>query len=243
MEEIWKPVVGYESYYMVSNYGQIYSIRSRKVLLCGCRPNGYVYFGAFGDSKRKNIQVHRAVAEAFIPNPDKLPFVNHRDENPKNNCVDNLEWCTRAYNNNYGTARMRTAIRLSKPVVVYDCFGHYVDSCLSIADAARQFCISTSQITACCKNKISITHGMIFSYDFISKKELEDRIDKHNKNMAGKRVGQRVNQYAEQGDLIATYPSIREAARATGFAETSIRRWCKRSKHVAHGYRWEYAQS
>lgn len=49
------------------------------------------------------MYIHRLVAQAFIPNPDNLPCVNHKDENPNNNNVDNLEWCTQKYNCNYGT--------------------------------------------------------------------------------------------------------------------------------------------
>lgn len=243
MKETWRPVVGYESYYKVSSYGRIYSTRLRRVLRGGCRPNGYMYFGAFADGGRKNVQIHRAVAEAFIPNPRNLPFVNHKDENPQNNRVDNLEWCTCLYNANYGTAKLRTAVQLAKPITVYDQDGNYIDSYLSVADVAKQFGVSTGNVVDCCKNRIAITHGFIFAYDFLSPEELKSRIEKHGRNVVGRWVGKMVNQYTQQGELIATYPSIRMASKATGFSVTSLRRCCNKGGSVSHGYRWEYAQS
>lgn len=70
-------------------------------------PNGYLSVELFKDKKSKRLLIHRLVAEAFIDNPDNLPVVNHKDECRCNNNVSNLEWCTQAYNLNYGTARER----------------------------------------------------------------------------------------------------------------------------------------
>lgn len=64
------------------------------------------------DGKMKHYKVHRLVAMAFIPNPNNLPIINHKDENPSNNNVNNLEWCTVAYNNAYGTARKRASKKM-----------------------------------------------------------------------------------------------------------------------------------
>ena len=104
MTEIWKNIEGYEGKYQVSNLGRVKSmIGQEKVLHPKKHRNGHLQIGLHKDKKRKTMYIHRLVAQAFIPNPDNLPCVNHKDENPSNNNVDNLEWCTQKYNCNYGT--------------------------------------------------------------------------------------------------------------------------------------------
>ena len=123
MIEEWRPIEGYEGLYEVSSYGRVrsvdryvrcsygsYRLHKGKVLSPGIRPDGYLVVSL----KYKMFRVHRLVAQAFIPNPDNLPQINHKDEDKSNNRVENLEWCTAKYNNNYGTARIRakeTAIK------------------------------------------------------------------------------------------------------------------------------------
>ena len=112
MIEEWRPVVGYEGLYEVSNTGQVRSLdrydsmnrflRGR-ILRLFTDGLGYLRAQLYSNSKRKSFLVHRLVAQAFILNPDNLPQVNHRDENPSNDNVDNLEWCDGKYNVNYGT--------------------------------------------------------------------------------------------------------------------------------------------
>jgi hypothetical protein len=122
MEEIWKAIPGYEGYYEVSNTGKVRSVtrtiisrdgKSRTFLgeIKNPTPNkhGYQQVGLHKDGKRKVFLVHRLVAITFLPNPDNLPVVNHKDENPSNNNVNNLEWCTSKYNSNYGTSIQRMA--------------------------------------------------------------------------------------------------------------------------------------
>ena len=112
MIEEWRPIEGYEGLYEVSNTGQVRSLdrydsmnrflRGR-ILRLFTDGLGYLRAQLYSNSKRKSFLVHRLVAQAFIPNPDNLPQVNHRDENPSNDNVDNLEWCDGKYNVNYGT--------------------------------------------------------------------------------------------------------------------------------------------
>ena len=101
MEEIWADIEGYEGLYQISNLGRVWSIRKeiyRKVGLIG----PYLSVSLTKDGHYDTFTIHRLVAKAFIPNPLDLPQVNHKDENPLNNCVDNLEWCDAKYNCNYG---------------------------------------------------------------------------------------------------------------------------------------------
>ena len=112
MDEVWKPVAGYEGLYEVSNFGNVKSINWRKK---GCsknlwlkpHPNGYLQVELAKDGTRRFFTVHRLVANAFLSNPLGLPQVNHRDENKKNNCVENLEWCTASYNTKYSIERRK----------------------------------------------------------------------------------------------------------------------------------------
>ena len=117
-EEIWRPVVGYEGLYEVSSYGRVRSLdkydsrnrfRKGRILTLYTEIGGYLRAHLSSNGKAKHHSVHRLVAEAFIPNPDNLPEINHRDEDKTNNRVDNLEFCDRKYNINFGsrTDRMR----------------------------------------------------------------------------------------------------------------------------------------
>lgn len=103
----WKPVVGYEGRYSVSDTGRIYSHISQRELTPSLGNNGYYGVEITDGEKGKRKSIHRLVAEAFIPNPNNFPFVNHKDEVKTNNLVENLEWCTAKYNQNYGTCKER----------------------------------------------------------------------------------------------------------------------------------------
>lgn len=104
--KIWKNVDGFDKNYQISNFGDVRikradgSLKSLKPTKFG---KGYLHINLVKDGKQKSFQIHRLVAEAFVPNPKNLPIINHKDENPLNNYAENLEWCTYSYNINYGT--------------------------------------------------------------------------------------------------------------------------------------------
>jgi len=114
MKEIWKPVLGFEEYFEISNLGNLKrklmyqrNWKNEKVKVIKDRimkptmDRGYLKIILSINGKRYLRYIHRLVAEAFIPNPNNYKEVNHKDSNPSNNCVDNLEWCDRKYNISY----------------------------------------------------------------------------------------------------------------------------------------------
>lgn len=113
-KEIWKDVVGYEGLYQVSNLGRIKSLfRYKRILKPIVGSQGYLYVSLYNKNKKmKSKRMHQLIAQAFIPNPNKLPFVNHKDENVTNNNVNNLEWCNAKYNCNYGTRIQRSRYKV-----------------------------------------------------------------------------------------------------------------------------------
>lgn len=101
------PIANYEGEYEVDTLGNVFSLKTNRILKATDFGSQYLIVTLCKNGKRKSKKVHRLVAEAFIPNPDKLPQVNHKDENKHNNVVSNLEWCTASYNYWYGTCPAR----------------------------------------------------------------------------------------------------------------------------------------
>ena len=170
MEEIWKDIEGYEGLYQVSNLGRVrslgrtinrmtrwgtvkpYTISGRVLKILSASFDAcYVHlFDINGTST--NHTVHRLVAKAFIPNPNNLSDVNHKDENRKNNNVENLEWMSHVDNCNYGTRNDRSKVKRSKPVQQIDADGNIVAEYPSVIDAWRATGIHRSQIHGCANN-------------------------------------------------------------------------------------------
>lgn len=123
-----KPVKGYEGYYEVDQFGRVYGCERHipvddngrlyvkpvfgKQMKQALHTKGYKIVSLTRDGRTKTAFVHRLVAEAFLPNPDALPYVNHKDEDKTNNFLENLEWCTAQYNSTYGNARKKQAKKI-----------------------------------------------------------------------------------------------------------------------------------
>ncbi len=121
--EVWKPVVGYEGIYEVSSLGNLRNASGKRLSVF---PNqaGYYRVNLCYHGKRRAKFIHRIVAEAFLENPLDYSQVNHKDENKRNNSVDNLEWCNAEYNTNYGSRNQRVAeimrMRNNRSIVAVD---------------------------------------------------------------------------------------------------------------------------
>jgi hypothetical protein len=105
-EEVWVDIIDFPGY-QVSNTGKVRNIKDFRLLGQQLNKAGYYTVNLRKDLESYTCLVHRLVAIAFLPNPDNLPIVNHKDENTINPNVENLEWCTAEYNVNYGTSRER----------------------------------------------------------------------------------------------------------------------------------------
>lgn len=180
--EIWKPVKNFEGLYSVSSLGRVRSeervivrangfkqtIKERILKLTSY--NGYYRCNLSNNGVGKLCLVHRLVAEAFIPNPNNLPFINHKDENPSNECVENLEWCDSKYNNNYGTllqrwSEVRKNGKCSKRVCQYTLDMEFVREWPSCAEVNRECGFDSSTISKVCRGEQKTAYGYKWSYD------------------------------------------------------------------------------
>ena len=181
-DEEWRPVKGYEGLYEVSNKARVRSltryfpdrvfrngklqpyINYGKVLTPHMSHKGYLLVPLTKDSKGKKCSVHRLVAEAFIPNPENLPLVNHKDECKTNNRPDNLEWCDDKYNVNYGTGMKRAAQKRARTVEQYSLDGVLIATYLGVPAAADATGIKKQSIGSALRRKNHICKGYEWKY-------------------------------------------------------------------------------
>ena len=165
--ETWRAIAGYEGLYEVSDLGRVKSLKhgKEKILKPWKTNNGYLHVIIFKDGHRKQTLVHRIVAEAFIPNPNNLTTVNHKDEVKTNNTVTNLEWMSMKDNLNYGTRNKRITESLSKQVQMFDkSTGELLATFPSTNEAGRVTGINQSNISECCNGKRKSACGYIWRY-------------------------------------------------------------------------------
>lgn len=125
---------------------------------------GYRNVSLHANGKSATPRVCRVVASAWIPNPNNLPQVNHKDEDKTNDSAENLEWCTAEYNTNYGTGIKRRASKITRSVTQYDLCGNFIKEWSSIKDAANSLGINGSHITRCCQGNLNKTGGYVWKY-------------------------------------------------------------------------------
>ena len=145
--------------YTISDKGEIVNINTNKELKGYIRKDGYVIITLSKGGKKYKYYLHRLVAETFIPNPDNLPQVNHKDEDKSNNCVSNLEWITPKDNCNYGTRNERQGLGHSKPIEQYDLEGNFIKEWDSATQVERDLGFNHSNISKCCLGRYNVAYN------------------------------------------------------------------------------------
>lgn len=195
MSEVWKPIKGYEGIYEVSSYGRVRSLARSISLRNQHGEYARVEKGRImaqklqntdrlqvslrkvvnGKRLRKTFYVHRLVAQAFIPNPDGLETVNHKNEDHHDNRVENLEWMTKADNNKYGThcERCGKSQRMSVEMLTDD--GEHVAYFESMSEAAEKSGCPLSSIHRCCYGRQESTNGYQFRFTTEYRKLIKQR--------------------------------------------------------------------
>ena len=174
--EIWKDIEGYEGIYQISNMGRVKSypkwigwyFADERLIKAHDNGKRYLYTDLYNyEGKRKRYYIHRLVAQAFIPNPNNYPVINHKDNDAHNNKLDNLEWCTQEYNCNYGDHNLKLSIARKWKYTGKDSFNAKSVICLTtgkvfdtVKEAAQFYNIENlrSHISRWCKGNVKFNY-------------------------------------------------------------------------------------
>lgn len=238
----WKEIENTEGRYLVSDDGKVFSVYSNRLLSKQMATSGYYRVELNINGIAKKELVHRLVAQAFVDNPNNYPIVNHKDENPRNNRADNLEWCTCQYNSNYGTCIERrvenTTYKVgaenvrSIPVFRFTVDGELIDSYESAYIAAKALNLNAKSISKARKGQLKVYAGYVWSAE---NKFPEIRKRTHYKAGA-------VLQYDKDGNFIREY-NIPSDTAAYGFNPNSVRDVCRGMQKQHKGYVFKYKEN
>ena len=257
--EEWRPVVGYEGLYEVSNLGRVRSLdryidsvnvfgepykrfSKGRVLKLLYDDKGYQRITLYNGITDKQKLVHRLVAQAYIPNKDNLPEVNHKDQNPANNCVDNLEWCDRIYNVNYSDARERQWRAVSRPIEQLTMDGQHIAYYLGIKTICRKLNMCRNTIQRCLhgRKRHKSAYGYLWRFADVSKDEVQFATD--NSLFQYTKIYSTIEQLTMDGQHVAYFPSMNQAAKAVSCTLQNIHR-AVHKRQAAKGYLWRIVEN
>ena len=228
--------IGVNPKYEVNEQGVVRNKTTLHELSLCLNTQGYYEVCLYNNGKDKYYRVHRLVAEAFIPNPDNLPCINHKDEDKTNNCVENLEWCTVAYNNAYGTRQERCDIMRGRPVVALK-NGIVWKTFPSIVSAAKELNCNPSLIGHVLRGWDKTARGYEWRYltEHTNKTMITGKKTKYYKRYTPKGYRGKPIELWNKEEFVRRFDSIAEASRETGIRKDTIREALSVSK------KWRFA--
>lgn len=222
--------------YFVSNEGHVRK-HGKNCLMSPHFERGYPRVTLRVNNKNVNLYVHRLVAELFLPNPNNFPVVNHIDGNPKNNNVNNLEWCT--YQHNSQHAHDTGLNNSKKKVVQYDLKGNYIKTHNSLKDAAKSIgTVTYHSISRVCRKAGTTKTSAGFIWRFENDPLKKNEIQVLEKGFHKRKKCQKVD--AETGTVIKEYESVRKAALDNEISSSAIAAASRGKVKTAGGYKWRY---
>jgi len=228
---MWKTIPSFPKY-EASSKGQIRNKKNGKIRKLQQNGSYYEVVVRSNSGKRFTCRVHRLIAETFIPNPEKLPEVNHK--NGLANNIENLEWCTRSENNKHA---IRTGLRKTTTRSVYQVSktGKLMRTFPSSKKASELLGISASGITSVCKGRGLTLKGWYWCYeeDF-SEFQIEKRGHKNQKKI------EQIDKTT--GEIIKIWDSVKQASQELGLHHPNICVACKKPESSSGGYKWRYVQ-
>ena len=232
----WKKIIyeNVETNYSISEDGQVRNDKTGRILSNSLQNGYYSIRLSIRPNVGKHFRINRLVAQAFIPNPDNKPFVNHIDGDKTNNNISNLDWVSPSENSFHAyQTGLRTGNR-TKAICQYNLDGDLMMMYSSMSEAEHETKVSHTKISEVCQGRRRTAGEFQWRY-------AEDNLDKLPPITQRKNICKKVAQYDLEDNLIAIYNSFREAARTVGGDEGRISRVCGNvpgcKTHL--GYKWK----
>ena len=255
MDEKKKWIEGYEGFYWITSKGRVISAdrydRFNRHVGGEVKPQlagqGYPFVCLYKDGKGKQRYVHRLVAQAFVPNPENKREVDHIDNDKTNNDVSNLRWVTHKENQNNEITRANMLEDTSKfvsqkgadnpfsrKVSMFSLDGEYIRSFDCLHDAAQFVGVTDNSIGRVCRGERRQSGGYFWKYEGEAKMKIKPSVQRERSN---KRP---IQQFTPDGDIVAEYGSVQEAAEALGICAPNIIHCAKGDAKTYKGYKWRY---
>ena len=240
MEEVWKKIKYYDNY-QISNLGNVRKITKNGFIPIKCSPRGsqktnntkekYMGVTLSKNGIRKGFAIHRLVAEAFIPNPNSYPLVNHINGIKDDNCVCNLEWCTMQQNikHAYDVLNMKNHYGSVKQ---YSKNGEFIKEYSSVREASRELGIHFGNIIKCANKQRNVAGGYVWRF----------HSDDTSPNVYKNKRDKKVVMLNKNGSYRMTFNTLYDASLFINKSQDNIASCCKGVTNTAGGYMWRFLE-